>query len=233
MKIVTAATLAAGVLASGPAMAASLTIEDFETGGWGAGWQNSFGGAPGGTVDTAAAYEGDFGAVDAGTFNLFSGYTLQTGDRLRAHVRPDTATGRFYLGFGADETGASSFVLAPNTGDIRFQNNLAFGFQELNIQPFAFTPDRWYLAEVLFAPDDTVIGSLYDAGGTTLLAQLTAEGLTRTGGGDIAVRSFGGIAFDNIRVEHATAAPIPLPAAGWLLLGGLAALGSVARRRAA
>jgi hypothetical protein len=237
VAVLAAGILAGGVLAGGQAHAASLSIENFESGGWGDGWSNQFGGAPTGTVNAAAAQEGGFGAADTGTsltlFNLFSGYTLRPGDRLQAHVRVTTPdSGRFYLGFGGGSDGANSFVLSPVTRDIRFQRNDFFSFEELNTLPFAFDTDRWYLAEVFFAPGDTVIGSLFDADGTTLLAQLTAAGLTRTGGGQIAVRSFGGLAFDSIRVQQAVA-PIPLPAAGLLLLGGLALMGAMARRRAA
>ena len=230
MKRFAFAAFAAALLATGPALASSITIEDYETGDWGASWQASGGGAPGGDVNASSAFTGSFGAADTDSlWNIYGGYTLQSGDRLQANVR--ATAGRFYLGFGADATGASSFVMAPNTGDIRFQNNESFGYTELNTLTYGFVSGSWYMAEVYFAPDGDVIGSLFDSSGSTLLAQLTASGLTRTGGGSIALRSFGGNAIDNVRVVSGTTAPIPLPAAGWLLLGRIALLGGVARRQ--
>ena len=37
----------------------------------------------------------------------------------------------------------------------------------------------------------------------------------------------------NVRIDDLSAAPVPLPAAGWLLLGGLGAIGALRRRRRA
>jgi hypothetical protein len=42
-----------------------------------------------------------------------------------------------------------------------------------------------------------------------------------------------GAALVSITVDDPTLAPIPLPAAAWLLMGGLGALGAVARRKRA
>ena len=49
----------------------------------------------------------------------------------------------------------------------------------------------------------------------------------------IQARLSGSISIRAITVDDPTVAPIPLPAAAWLLIGGLGALGAVARKRAA
>jgi hypothetical protein len=48
---------------------------------------------------------------------------------------------------------------------------------------------------------------------------------------NVASISFAGLNNANVRIDNITAAPIPLPAPALLLLGGLAGLGAVSRRR--
>ena len=102
-------------------------------------------------------------------------------------------------------------------------------FGQLNMATYGLTPATWYVAEVFFAPGGDVIGSLFDSTWTTLLAQPTAEGLTRTVNGNVVIRSFDHNNFVNIRVVHGAVAPIPLQAAGWRLPGRMALVGGMVR----
>ncbi|HCH66246.1 MAG TPA: hypothetical protein DFR83_25810, partial [Deltaproteobacteria bacterium] len=54
---------------------------------------------------------------------------LAVGDTVGMWVR--SGSGRVYLGFDSDGSGTKSFVLAANTGDIRFQDNPSYGYTEL------------------------------------------------------------------------------------------------------
>ncbi|WP_235927606.1 PEPxxWA-CTERM sorting domain-containing protein [Sandarakinorhabdus rubra] len=139
------------------------------------------------------------------------------------------AGGRFYLGFGASAAGASSFVVAFNTQELLFQNNSAFGFQNLNTASFTFSPDKWYRAEVLFGAS-SITGNLYDSDGTTLLASLVASGLTNANNNGIAVRAFNGAAFDDISLSRRIGA-VPEPASWAMLIMGFGLAGAAQRRR--
>jgi hypothetical protein len=115
-------------------------------------------------------------------------------------VRPSSATGgRFYFGFDADASGCRSFVMAPNSSDIRFQNNLGYAYEELTTTTQDFIADHWYLLEVEILSSSTAIGRLYDSDGATLLASVT-EDFGAIGAGGVALRSFGGMAADTITI---------------------------------
>lgn len=198
--------------------AQALLIEDFETGGFGSDWVLQDGG--GETFSAAGAHDGSFGVTGSGGWYSRNDVNLNLGDSLSAWFKTSTSGGRFYLGFGADDTGASSFVAAPNTGDIRFQNNPGYGYDELNTVAQSFDTNAWYRLEVMFALSGDIIGNLYNADGTTLANSLLASGVTEIGGG-IAVRSFGGISYDTIEIIQANQVPTP----GTLMLFGLGLLG--------
>ena len=213
--------ISAGAIALTAAVPAqAVVIESFDSGSYGAAWTVNV--TP--TITAGAAHDGAFGVADNNAAWAYrTDVTVNTGDTLSAWVRP--GSGRFYLGFGASAGGASSFVIAPNTGDIGFQNNPGYFFNSLNTSSFSFVPDKWYLASVTFGSN--VTGNLYDSDGTTLLASLVASGLTNTAGGGVAVRSFHGVAFDTISLSGA----VPEPASRALTIVGFGLVGVSMRRR--
>lgn len=220
-----ALTLTAGSAAQ------ALLIEDFETGGFGSDWVLQSGG--GETVSAVGAHDGSFGVTGGGGWYYRTDVDINLGDTLSAWFKTDSASGgRFYLGFGADASGASSFVAAPNSGDIRFQNNPSYSYDELNTAAQSFDADAWYRLEVLFALTGDIIGNLYSADGTSLANSLLASGVTEVGGG-IAVRSFGGISYDTIELSQATiTGQVPSPGTLMLFVLGLVGLGFIQKIKA-
>jgi hypothetical protein len=83
--------------------------------------------------------------------------------------------GRDSLGFGADSAGASSFVVAFNSAQLRFQNNNGHDFNTTTVKSLALLGEIWCLASIHFG--SSIVGSLYDSDGTTLLASPPATGL--------------------------------------------------------
>src|SRR5437764_15185509 len=76
---------------------------------------------------------------------------------------------------GRGSSGTLSFVLAANTGDIRFQENPGYAFTELNSSPQAFLGDHWYFAEIDWGVGGGLTGKLFDSDGTTLLNTVTSS----------------------------------------------------------
>jgi len=143
-------------------------VEGFESGVWpAAGWT---GGTA--TVTTTAAHDGSYGVQDPDWPYRTSGVTVgAVGELLTVWTRG--GTGRFYFGFAASAGGCKSFVAAPNTGDIRFQDNAGWGFTELTSVAQTFVAGRWYKMEIEFRAGNQVVGRLYDSNGTTLLNSVT------------------------------------------------------------
>lgn len=224
-KKVSRAALAAFALISTLNTAQANVIESFESGSWSAGWN---GAATAGTVSTNAAHDGNFGVeMEGSTWAYNTSIAFTQGQTLSMWIRPSgNSSGRVYLGFGTDASGTDSFVAATNTGDIRFQHNSAFDFEELNTSTQAWG-NHWYLATVTWNTNGTALGQLFDADGTTLLNSVTQSGLTRTGTG-IALRGFGGFSVDTLSVSS-----VPEPSSLAMLLAGVAIAGtaSVARRQ--
>jgi hypothetical protein len=173
-----------------------IILEDFEDGAWPApGWTLGSGG--GGSVSAAHAHDGSFGLVDPGWYYQATPTFGDPGDVLSAWIRPATSSsGRTYFGFGATSAGAHTFVLAPNTGDFRFQDNVGWSFMELTTMPFTYTAGKWYFVEVEFLTATSVEGRVYDSDGTTLLGSITQTYASLTGG--VAIRSFSGNSIDTM-----------------------------------
>jgi hypothetical protein len=209
------------------ATANAAVIESFETGAYGAAWVE--GNASGfGTVSTSIAHDGSFGVSDgnsAWVYRTDAAATIADGDILSAWVYNGGADGRFYLGFGASAAGASSFVIGPNTDELRFQDNAGYEFITTDTVPFTFTVGEWYLATVTFS-GSSIVGNLYGSNGTTLLGSLTATGLADPIGGGVAVRSFGSVGFDTISLGA-----VPEPASWMMLIAGFGLVGAAMRRR--
>jgi hypothetical protein len=214
---------AIALVAAVPAQA--VVIESFDSGSYGAAW--TLDGTP--TITAGAAHDGAFGVEDNNfAWAYRTDVTVNNGDTLSAWVRPGGS--RFYLGFGASAGGASSFVIAPNTGELIFQNNVGYGFSNTTATGFSFTQGKWYLASVTLGP--STVGTLYDSDGTTVLGSLVATGLVNGAGGGVAVRSFGGVSFDTISLSSSSGA-VPEPASWALMIVGFGLVGVSMRRRKA
>jgi hypothetical protein len=170
------------------------TVEDFESGAWPAsGWTSVLGG---GTVSASFAHDGSFGVRDPDWHYKSSPTVLaDTGSVLSAWTRG--GTGRVYIGFDASGAGAKSFVLAPNTGDIRFQENASYGYVELTSTAFSFTAGVWYYVEIEDLGGNTLQGRVYASDGATLLGSVSHTFGSRSPGG-VALRSFSGHDVDTI-----------------------------------
>jgi hypothetical protein len=112
---------------------------------------------------------------------------MAVGTRLSIWARG--GTGRFYFGFDASAGGAKSFVASFNTNDIRFQNNVSYGYTELTTSAQTYVTGRWYRLEIEIMAGGVAVGRLFDQDGTTQLNSVThAFGTIGTGG--VAIRSF-------------------------------------------
>ncbi len=229
------ATLAA-VFAAGASVPAAVTvIEGFESGNL---LQYTTASPPvNATVSGTYAHDGAFGLGVGGQsmgwiYRNDVAAQVAQGDTLSAWVMfSEVADARAYFGFGAGPAGTLSFVLAPNSGDIRFQENPGFSFTELNSSPQTFAADKWYRAEVVWGIGGSLTGNLYDSDGATLLNSVASFSNLFTSGG-IAFRGFDGIkAFDTITVDRETAIPEPASIVVWSLLVGMGLVGWSKRRR--
>lgn len=157
---------------------------------------------------------------------------------------PTTASANFRLNFLGDEFAAPS----PNSRDVWEQTSLAGvgyynsveggGFAE-----YDFGSDRTRFSMAWGSPDSYNTLRFFDDNAQVFEIFGNDLAITSTPG-FVANRRFinivvTGLTFDKVRLtsgsdafEHAqVAAPIPLPAAGWMLLAGLGGLGALARRR--
>lgn len=217
------------------ASARAVIIDDFEDGDLSE--YTSTGTSPvnTGMIDGSHAQAGSFGlgmGSDLGLDNQWlyrTDIAISEGDVLSSWINFGTS-GRAYLGFGAGAAGTQSFVLAPNTGEILFQNNFGYGFADTGSSSQTFSFNQWYRAEVIWGAGGAVTGNLYGSDGTTLLNTVNSTvGYSSTGG--LAMRGFTNVSFDTIELNPSSVVPVPAPATLALMGLGLFGLG-FARRKA-
>lgn len=222
-------TLIAILLSFVAAQAGATVIENFDDGDISNyTFVNGSGATP--TASASAAHDGAFGLAATNNWWAYrddAPVQLTQGDTFSAWIQfNDLANGRAYFGFGASAAGTLSFVLAPNTGQILFQENASYSFSNIGSGTQNFTADHWYLAEVIWGLGGSLVGNLYDSDGLTLLNTVNANSNLYTSGG-IAFRGLLGVkSFDTVEVQTAA---VPEPAS--FALFGLGALGVFAAHR--
>jgi hypothetical protein len=171
-------------------------LEDFEGGVWTApGWDLV---SSGGTISTEA-YEGSYSVEDPG-WHWHTEYVWgEPGAVLEAAIYAG-GLGRAYLGFSANDDGCRSFVVAPNTGDIRFQQNDGYGYAELTTESYSFALDQWYWVQIENIDGYTMEGRVYASDRVTLLTSVSHTYDTEIEPGGVAMRGFSNFNFDAIQV---------------------------------
>lgn len=158
---------------------------------------------------------------------------VSQGSTLSAWIAMESADavhgGAAYFGFGSSAAGTLSFVLSPETGSIRFQENGNYGYTELAASSQSFDV-AYYRAEVIWDIGGQLTGNLYGSDGITLLNSVTASSTLYSSGG-IAFRGFsqGGSGltfFDTVTVEP-HAAPNGVPDGGATATLALLAFGGI------
>jgi hypothetical protein len=150
----------------------SPVLETFETGAWPwTPWARG-GGTTDCTVTAGCAHDGSRGFTGAAVGSRWYYRTDRpvgaVGQRLSAWVRVTTTGGRVYLGFAASASGGWSFAFAPNTNQVGFYANNAWGFAQVAVGAASFTVGVWYRAEVTFGAGGMVTGRVYTAAGATV-----------------------------------------------------------------
>ena len=185
-----------GYTGDGESGCVATETDSFET--WPGSWTSGSG--TGGSASASCAHDGGSGLCDtAGAWYYRDDISIGVGTVLSIWVRA-ASSGRFYFGFDATSSGSKSFVMATNTGDIRFQENTTWGYTELNTSAQTYVTDRWYRMEIEIQSGTTAMGRLFDQDGTTLLNSVT-QAYSSIGSGGLALRSFGGFAIDSLEVR--------------------------------
>ncbi len=180
-------------------MKGSDSIEDFDTNIWPhTPWLPGIGTNVTGTLSNAFAHDGTNGLRDPEWMYRTDVKIGYPGDRISVWVRPGSSNaGRAYLGFGASSNGCWSFVAAPNAGDLRIQQNVAYGFTEKATNTQVWQSNKWYRMSVEFVSTNSVVCNLYDSDGVTPLNSMSMNGITGLPGG-VALRSFSSFSIDTL-----------------------------------
>jgi hypothetical protein len=168
----------------------TTVIEDFESGWPRTGW-TTVGGW--GSLSTTR-YEGSYAALNP-DWSYYTGAKIAIGDTVGMWIRG--GSGRAYLGFDSSSSGTKSFVVAYNTGDIRFQNNASWSYSELNTTSMSIPTGQWLYMAVTLNSTTSATGRLYNSSGT-LLGSVSQTYSSISGTGYVAIRSFSTIYIDYI-----------------------------------
>lgn len=207
---------------------AATIVESWDSGAWAAGWVDS---AQSGTVRASAAHDGSFGVVftdprDWWTWN--SGIIFTPGSVLSLWVRPhEGSNGQIHLGFGADATGASSFVVGTETNQIQIERNPGYSFSSLAAAPLVLSPNQWHRLDLAWLSPTTAVGSVFASDGVTVLNSITQTTNLYTPGTGVALRGFGFGAWD---ADTLSVSAVPEPPAWSMALVGMLVLAFKLRR---
>jgi hypothetical protein len=159
---------------------------------------------------------------------------------------PTTSSANFRLNFqGSDLTAPVPNSRTPwedfsGLADTAYYNSVeAGGFAE-----YVFGAARTTFSLMWGSPDDYNTLRFFDAGGAEIFTIKGDDADITSTPGFIAARSFVNVSIKDLdpfvkvrfesgsdAFEFANVAPVPLPAAAWMLLGGLAGLGYLGRKR--
>jgi len=179
-------TCSTGATCVAGACTTTVVLEDFDKSGWlYSPWVVVSGGTAG-VPSASCKHDGGYGISDMGWIYRTDVTVGAAGEKLAAWGMPGIS--RLYLGFGASGSGCWSLVMAPNTNEFKFQQNIAYGYTELAAVSFTYTTGKWYRMEVTFTGTTSVTGRLYDSDGTTVLATVTTT-LPGLSSGGVALRS--------------------------------------------
>ena len=210
-------------------MAVAATLDDFND-GLDPAWLTAHPGSS--FTSSAAAFEGARGLRTDGDWFYRTDPAAQLDDTsiLSTYFRFSSA-GRVYLGFNASASGAESLVAASNTGQLMFQENPSYNYVDRQSTAFSFVLNTWYRM-TLQEDGSSLVGTLFDGTTGSQLAQVVRTSSYFLGSRGVALRGFNADV-DLVQVNAKTTAPVPLPAAVWMMLAALAGLVGLRRRRAA
>lgn len=197
-------------------------IEGFDENSWGGDW--SLG--ANGSISSASAHDGSYGVYNPNSWIYNDSIALSEGDIITSWFKFDNSgSGRFYLGYGADITGAHSLVFGSNSSDTMWQDNPNYGYQGYDSLSFGWLSNSWYKAELNFGSNDSITGNLYGSDGSTLLRTMST---TRDYSGGAAIRGFGGVSIDTICLNDCSIVDVPEPST--LAIFALGIMGLASRR---